>query len=213
MNKYLLLGMLTVVSSGVIAQTSQQIKEAKNFTNWVNRVVTLSPEQFENLKELKLNYLLEKERLKNNLGSEAKISALNDEFYLERDNVLEKEQKIKLKAYFLTSNEMKSLSFIENIKPERLDYIKPQILEANMKLIEASYKYGKHRQEFLVLEEKISLQKDEIISSILTTSQYEHYKEVKSGNLSKKSSKAFEYLDMKVDSEFEGYNVLTPEDL
>ncbi|NME71461.1 hypothetical protein [Flammeovirga aprica] len=214
MKTKLLIGILLMLTSSVWGQTAEQQLKARKFTDWVNKVVQLSPEQYEEMKALRIEYNMKKDSMEARpyYSHEDKVN-MNKQFYKERDKILDLNQQSELLSFLITSREIKIITAEMPLEKEKVEELRSQIQLVNKRMVIHIIKLGKFNIKYLEMEKSFDIEKDLILGKVLTTDQYEYYTTLRNKKLKEHTTSSVDYMSMKADSVLEGYNVLLPDDI
>ncbi|KXX71521.1 hypothetical protein [Flammeovirga sp. SJP92] len=214
MKTKLLLGTLLILSTTVCGQTAEQELYARKFTDWVNKVVHLTPEQYKEMKALRLQYNIKKDALeaKTYYSHEEKVK-MNKQFYKDRDKILDLNQQSELLSFLVTSREIKIITSEIPLEKEKVKELRSKMQLVNKRMVIHIIKLGKFNIKFLEMEKSFDIEKDLILGSVLTPEQYNYYTSIRDKKLKEHATSSVDYMNMKADSVLEGYNVLLPDDI
>ncbi|MBD0405458.1 hypothetical protein [Flammeovirga sp. EKP202] len=214
MKTKLLIGVLLMCSTIVWGQTDEQKLYAKKFTDWVNKVVQLSPEQYEQMKALRVKYNMQKDSLeaRSYYSHEDKVK-MNKQFYKDRDKILTLDQQSELLSFLITSRELKIITSEIPLEKEKVAELRTKIMLVNKRMVIHIIKLGKFNIKYLEMEKSFAIEKDLILGKVLTPEQYNYYISVRDQKLKEHATSSVDYMNMKADSVLEGYNVLLPDDI
>ncbi|WP_044206433.1 hypothetical protein [Flammeovirga sp. OC4] len=214
MKTKLLIGVLLMCSTIAWGQTDEQKLYAKKFTDWVNKVVQLSPEQYEQMKALRVKYNMQKDSLEARpyYSHEDKVK-MNKQFYKDRDKILTLDQQSELLSFLITSRELKIITSEIPLEQEKVAELRAKMMLVNKRMVIHIIKLGKFNIKYLEMEKSFAIEKDLILGKVLTPEQYNYYISVREQKLKEHATSSVDYMNMKADSVLEGYNVLLPDDI
>ncbi|OHX64079.1 hypothetical protein [Flammeovirga pacifica] len=156
------------------SQTSYE-KEARNFTNWMDKIVNLTPTQKKDMRKARYDYVVIKKDPKNSNMSLSDKIALDHKFWQDRDKVLTPSQILTLTSFLKSNREIKDIENIISLTEDQIESLTSYFNVVNRQMLIEKADKGILSQEYNDASVKAKDKKDQFLITVLTSEQTKQY--------------------------------------